>query len=152
MTSPWLTDAQLAGPYGTQRLPQVEDLLPAVKAQLHNAPQVQLKGYPVERWRLSPFVWGMQNMADNLEAAAMTRADQESLTFAISEIARKFDVSVDRLTRTVDRARDHLRDAMEDDAQPGPPGPPGPGLDPRDFANALAPMFNDLNTTMFLGN
>ena len=65
MTSPWPTDAQLAGPYGTQRLPQVEDLLPALKAQLHNAPQVQLKGYPVERWRLSPFVWGMQNMADN---------------------------------------------------------------------------------------
>ena len=83
MTSPWLTEAQLAGPHGTQRIPQVEDLLPAIKAQLRNAPQVQLKGYPVERWRLSPFVWGMQNRADNLEAAAKTRADRESLEVAI---------------------------------------------------------------------
>jgi len=98
----------------------------------------------------------MQNMADNLEAAARTRVDQESLTVAMSDMARKFDVSVDRLSRTVDRAREHLRDAMEEEtsSNQGPPGPPGSSvnLDPRDFANALAPLFQDLNTTMFLGN
>jgi hypothetical protein len=49
MTLPWLTDAQLAGPFGTRRILQVEDLLPALKVQYHNEPQVQLKGYPVER-------------------------------------------------------------------------------------------------------
>jgi len=162
MAKPWLTDAQLAGPFGTQRIPQVEDLLPAIKAQLTTKPLVQLSGEPIERWRLSPFVWGLQNMADNLEAAARTRADQESLAVAMSDMARKFDVSVDRLSRTVDRAREHLRDAMEDDdssssnpgGPPGPPGPPGASakLDPNDFANALAPLFQDLNTTMFLGN
>ena len=73
MTTPCLTHAKLAGPHGTLRLPQVEDLLPALRAQLTNKPLVQLSGTPIERWRLSPFVWGTQNMADNLEAAARTR-------------------------------------------------------------------------------
>ena len=160
MTSPWLTDAQLAGPYGTQRIPQVEDLLPALKAQLHNAPQVQLKGYPVERWRLSPFVWGMQNMADNLEAAAKTRADRESLDVAISEMARRFDVSVTRLRRTIDRSRNIMEVSLDDDDPPDPPrqgprgpqGPPGPGVDPSSLASALAPMFQDLGTVIQVGN
>jgi hypothetical protein len=102
-------------------------------------------------------------MADNLEAAAKTRADRESLDVAISEMAWRFDANFGRLRRTVDRSRDIMEVSLDDDDPPDPPqqgprgprgpqGPAGPGVDPNTMVAALSPLFQDLGTIMQVGN
>lgn len=146
MTAPWLTDAQLAGPHGTRRVPQIDDLLPALKVQRTGKPLVQLEGYPVERWRLSPFVWGLQNMADNLEAATAARADAAQFDAMLSEQARRFDVNNKELRNLIREQRRAIRDFAdtEPSSDPPPPPPPPPGASANDIATALRPLFTDV--------
>ena len=88
---PFISEAQLAGPGGTRRIPQFDELAPIVKAQAR-PPLVALCSEPLERWNLSPYVWGLQNMAENLEATAAARADEGMLENMLAEQARRFDV------------------------------------------------------------
>ena len=51
-----------------------------------------LRGEPLERWNLSPFVWGLENMAENIEATALARAEDGVMEATMTEQARRFDV------------------------------------------------------------
>jgi hypothetical protein len=146
-----ISEAQLAGPGGTRRIPRFDDLVPIVKAQA-GPPLVALRGESLERWNLSPYVWGVQNMAENLEATAATKADEGMLENMLAEQARRFDVQHGLLRDFLKQQKIVVVDAVSQLQAPAEhmqtssnSGNPPPAPDANSSATALAPLFQNLH-------
>jgi hypothetical protein len=152
MTTEFLNDGSLKGPYGTRRQPQVWDLIPHVRLQ--EKPLVNLPEDPL-RWYTSPYLWQLQQAGDQNAAVIEHMADNAAVEQMIRQQAQQFNVQAELLRQMLEQQgvlNRQLIGQLQDlpgkgagkgkgkggflagvwnalgrgQAQPGPPGRPGP--------------------------